>query len=173
MSRRHHLGVVGCEIAHHHFAVAGQSADCLELRLPAFSCGLHDALRSPVVDACCFGGTVDRRPVARCSQYRNHLLDGLCSHSGCNQLRCKFCIALYRLDLRRVLRCGCGPELFRCRPASVIVYSSAQTPLTGPLHSESVSAPTLASGVFLHRPIWPLRGSGAPACPRAQQASRC
>ena len=75
------------------------SADRGKLPLSTLG-GLHDPLRSPVVDPRCFGGSVDRRTVTVCREHRDHRIDGLCSHTGGNQFRRKVCIQLCRFGLR-------------------------------------------------------------------------
>jgi hypothetical protein len=61
------------------------SAHRHELPLPTLCGSLHDPLCSPVVDARRIGGSVDRRAVTACSQHGDHSLDGLSSHTGCDE----------------------------------------------------------------------------------------
>jgi hypothetical protein len=62
------------------------SAHRHELPLPTLCGSLHNPLRGPVVDPRRFGGRVDRRAVTACGQHFDHSLEGLCSHTGCDQL---------------------------------------------------------------------------------------
>lgn len=75
------------------------SADRQKLPLPML-CGLHDPLRSPVVDPRCPGRCVDRRAVTAGRQDCKHRLDGLCRRAGDDQVRRNLCIDLCHLGLR-------------------------------------------------------------------------